>query len=220
MRNLDRFDPKLKVNVDVQVAANMLNEFDRWRKSHLTQPARVVIDEVSYLASAQTILYAGDALRAAATISDFIKESRRNRLSLDLCTQTPLELIPNIRDAAINVFWRDLAVSKDKTRSQIDFLLDCLQLEDPSLKDVVRNINNRGLLGKGYWFWYHKPSRSIGVIKPCPPTFYLIYKLTPLEAFKLYEKKFGKKILLKNWSQVKRLNAETIDFEDATLTAV
>jgi len=207
VRNLDRFAPKEKINIDAQVAANMLNEFDKWRKSHLSQPARTVIDEVSYLASSQVILYAGDALRAAATISDFIKESRRNLLSLDLCTQTPLELISNIRDAATNVFFRDLPTSKDKTRSQIDFLLECLQLEDPSIKNVVRDINNRGLLGKGYWFWYHQPSRGIEVIKPCPPTFYLIYKQTPYEIFKLYEKNTGEKILLENWEQVETIEA-------------
>lgn len=204
VRNMDRLDTKTNLNIDVQVATNMLVEFDRWRKSHLSQPARVVIDEISYLAASQVV--SGDSFRSGAVISDFVKESRRSRLSLEIATQRPLEVIPDIRDAATNVFFRELAMSKDKTRSQIDFLLDSLQLRDPSAKGVVRDINNRGLLGKRYWFWYHQPTRTIEVIKPCPPTFCLQdINMTPREIFKLYEKESGQKILLESWKQVKVL---------------
>ncbi|MEM2892572.1 MAG: ATP-binding cassette domain-containing protein [Candidatus Bathyarchaeia archaeon] len=59
--NLDRYDTVANMNVDVQAAANILVEFDRWRKSHPHGLARVVIDEVSYLASASVALYSGDA---------------------------------------------------------------------------------------------------------------------------------------------------------------
>jgi len=206
VRNLFRYDSRENVNIDVQVAANLLNKFDDWRKSNLTLPARVFIDEVSYLAPSQISLYAGDALRSGSTILDFIKESRRNRLSIDMATQMPLEILPNIRNAATNVFFRDLAVSSEKRRSQIDYLLDSLQLEDPTIKTVVRDINNRGLLGSGYWFWYHQPSRNIEVIKPSPPTFCLQDPdLTPRRVFKLYEKRTGEKTLLDSWEEVKRL---------------
>jgi hypothetical protein len=123
-----------------------------------------------------------------------------------MATQMPLEILPNIRNAATNVFFRDLAVSSEKRRSQIDYLLDSLQLEDPTIKTVVRDINNRGLLGSGYWFWYHQPSRNIEVIKPSPPTFCLQDPdLTPRRVFKLYEKRTGEKTLLDSWEEVKRL---------------
>jgi len=204
VRNLQRFDPATNVYVDAQIASNMLTQFDKWRKSHLSRPARVIIDEVHDIASAQVVLYARDALRTSATISDFIKESRRNRLGLCLATQRPLEIQPDIRDAATNVFFRGLASSKDKMRSEIDFLLDSLQLEDPSERSVVREINNRGIFRNvPLWFWYNQPSYSIEVIQPCPPTFCLQDpKKTPREIFKLYEKQSGKKVLLRNWSQV------------------
>jgi len=217
VRNLDRYYYKENVNIDVQITTNLLTQFDRWRKSHLSIPARVVFDEVSYLAASQIALYSGDAFHSGATISDFIKESRRDRISLELATQLPLEIIPDIRNAATNVFFRDLAASKDKARSQIDFLLESLLLEDPSVKGVIREINNRGLLGKGYWFWYHQPARSVEVVNPCPPTFCILdpdAEKTNREIFKLYEKQSGEKILLDSWKQVKTFKAEKVKLEE------
>ena len=167
---------------------------------------QVVIDEISYLASSQVVLYAGDAVRAAATISDLIKESRRSRLSMLLATQRPVEILPEIRDSATNVFFRELSMSRDKMRSQVDFLLDSIQIED-ALRDVVRTINNRGLLRKGkYWFWYNAAERDLDVIKPCPPTFSLQDpRLTPRALIRVYEKVSGKQVLLKSWNEVKSL---------------
>jgi len=210
VRNMDRYIASNDTNIDVEVASNLLIQFDQWRKSHLSQPARVVLDEVSYLASSRSILYAGDALRGGETLSDFIKESRRSRLSIECSTQRPLEIISEIRDAATNVFFRDLPSSKDKARSQIDFLLEGLQLEDPSIKGIVRDINNRGLLGKNFWFWYNHETRGIEVIKPCPPVCCLQdIALTPQKILHLYEKKSGEKILLNSWDQVKTISAES-----------
>jgi len=208
VRNLDRFDADANVNIDVQAASNLLVQFDKWRKGNLSIPARVVIDEVSYLAPSQISLYGGDALRSSSTISDFIKESRRNLLSVDLATQMPLEILPDIRNASTNIFFRDLALSRDKSRSQIDFLLDSLQLEDPTIKTVVRDINNRGTLGMGYWFWYHQPARRLEVVKPSPPLFCLQDpEKTPRELLKLYEKETAEKLLLDSWREVPRLKA-------------
>ena len=216
VRNMDRFEADANVNVDVQAASNLLSQFDRWRKGSLTLPARVVIDEISYLAASQLILYAGDAARSGATVSDFIKESRRNSLSIDVATQLPLEILSDIRNAATNIFFRDLSMSKDKARSQIDFLLDSLQLQDPTVRDVVASINNRGLLGKGFWFWYHQPAKRIEVVKPAPPTFCLQDPdLTPRQIFKLYEKETGEKVLLGSWAEVKRLEVTEEGGEDS-----
>ena len=192
VRNLDRYYGSENVNIDAQIAVSLLQQFDAYRKSHVKQSSRVFIDEISYLASAQVTLYGSDALRSGATISDFIKESRRNKCSIDTATQMPLEVIPEIRNAATNVFFRDLAMSKDKTRSQIDFLLDSLRLKEPAIRPVIKAINERGLLPKGYWFWYHQPTRDINVIKPCPPLFCLQDpNKTPRQLFKMYAKTPG-----------------------------
>ena len=214
VRNMQRFDLRNRVYIDAQVASNMLFQFDRWKKGN-SKPARVVIDEIHDIASAQAVLYAGDALRAAASISDFIKESRRNNLSIEVATQRPLEIIPDIQDAATNIFFRNLGMSKDKAKSQIDFLLDSLRLENPSEKVVVREINNRGVFRKThFWFWYHQPSYSIEVVYPCPPTFCLHDpKKTTREVFRLYEKKFGEKVLLRSWDEVPVLKAHTTQLQ-------
>jgi hypothetical protein len=166
----------------------------------------VVIDEVSYLAASQVVLYAGDALRAGATISDFIKESRRNRVSVDCATQMPVEIVPELRNASTNIFFRDLAISRDKMRSQIDYLLGSLQLSDDYLNEVLAEMNKRGALPKGFWFWFHQPKHAIQLIRPCPPTF-MLYDLnrSPKSLYKLYEKRFGQKILLESWKEVKEL---------------
>jgi len=205
-RNLDRYYRDKNINVDVQVATNVLSEFDRWRRGHLERPSRVVIDEVSYLAASQVVLYAGDALRAGATISDFIKESRRNRVSVDCATQMPVEIVPELRNASTNIFFRDLAISRDKMRSQIDYLLGSLQLSDDYLNEVLAEMNKRGALPKGFWFWFHQPKHAIQLIRPCPPTF-MLYDLnrSPKSLYKLYEKRFGQKILLESWKEVKEL---------------
>lgn len=203
VRNLDRGDLTTNTNVDVQVATQLLWHFDRWRKGHLTDPARISIDEISYLAPSTLNLFASDTQKSGATISDFIKESRRNFVSCDVGTQLPLEIINEIRTGATNVFFRKLATSKDKTRSQIDFLLECLQLEDPSMRNVVRDMNNRGVLPPHFWFWFNLESKRIRVIRPCPPTFALKdYKATPAKLLKLYEKHGGEKVLYDSWSDV------------------
>ena len=210
VRNLKRIEVEggREENIDAQVTTNLLAEFSRWRKSHVDMPARIVLDEISYIASSQVILYAGDSLRAGATISDVIKESRRDDVSVEFATQRPLEVPSEFRETT-NIFFRDLPMSRDKTRSQIDNIVDSIQLEDPSVRGVVRDINNRGLLKKGhYWFWYHQPTRTVEVVRPCPPTFLLQDKdKTAKKLFKLYEKETGQKVLLESWKQVKVLKA-------------
>lgn len=210
VRNLDRYDSAENVNIDVQVASNLLSCFDRYRKSHVSEGCRVVLDEISYLAPATISgMYGSDASRSASTISDFIKETRRNHLSFDMATQMPLEIITDIRNAATNVFFRDLALSKDKSRSQIDFLLESLQLEDSGVRAVVKDMNVKGVLPKGFWFWWQKQTRGIEVVKPCPPTFMpQDTKLTPRKIFEMYEKRCGEKILLKSWDDVPVLRGE------------
>jgi hypothetical protein len=208
VRNLDRFYLVENINVDVQIALTLLQEWDGWKKGQLKQSARVQLDELSYVAAASVILYGSDALRSGAAISDAIKECRRNNTSVDGSTQRPLEVIQDIRDAATNTFFRDLPISKDKTRSQLDFLLDSLKFKDPSIKAVIRDVNERGLLPKGYWFWHHEPTRTIDVINPCPPLFCLQDpKKTPKELFRLYEKTFPetRKLVLASWKDVPRI---------------
>ena len=212
VRNLDRYYTGKNVNIDVQNAISLLQQFDAFRKSNLRQYSRVFIDEISYLASAQVTLYGSDALRSGATISDYIKESRRNKSSVDMATQLPLEVLPEIRNSATNVFFRDLAMSKDKNRSQIDFLLDSIRLKEPAIRPVIKAINERGLLPKGYWFWYRAETRDINVINPCPPIFCLQDpSKTPRQIFKLYEKATGQKILLDSWKNVPQITAYRSD---------
>jgi len=212
VRNLDRLNNLTNENVDVQVTINLLASFDAWRKGNLTIPMRVMLDELSYLAPSQVMLYAGDASRSGATVSDFIKESRRDRLGLDASTQRPLEIITDIRDSSTNIFFRDLPTSKDKSKSQIDFILESCTLHDPSVRQVIKDINNRGLLSKDhYWFWYNRESRSINVIRPCPPTFCLQDpRRTPAQVIRLYEKESGETVMLSDWSEVKELPASQI----------
>jgi hypothetical protein len=202
IRNLDRVDAKS--NVDVQIATNVLNQFDTWRKNHLAIPARLFIDEISYLAPSQYAI--SDAYHSGQSVSDFVKEARRDRVSVDFATQLPLEILPELRNASTNVFFRNLAMSKDKSRSPIDFLLDSLQLKDTSIRAVAREINNRKMLGKGFWFWYHEAAGSLEIIRPCPPTFSIFdpeAKLSPRQIFKRYEKLSGEKLLLDSWNDVK-----------------
>lgn len=210
VRNMDRLFTGANINIDVQIATQMLALFDKWRKSNLNYPARVVIDEISYLAPSQVTVYASDAVRSGGMVSDFLKESRRSLLAIDVATQRPLEVLPEIRASAINVLFRDL--SKDKARSEIEFMLDSLQLKDPEIRDVVREINDAGKLRKFYWFWYHRPSRLIEVIKPSPPVFCLQDpRTTNLRLIKAYEKHSGQKVLLERWSEVPSVKAEEED---------
>jgi len=215
VRNLleERFDRDTNVSSDVQIATSMLGEFDEWRKGDLSIPARVFIDEVAALARSKISLYAKDILRSGETILDFIREGRRDRVSIDMATQMPLEILPNIRDAARNVFFRDLASSYDKRRSQIDFLVGSLQLKDPASRTVVTDINNRQLLGPNFWFWYHRPTRDINIIKPSPPTFCVQDPdagLSNQKIFHRYEKETGKEILLKSWDDVPHLETKHV----------
>jgi len=205
-RNLLRSDEKRYI--DVEAASNVLNEFDKWRKGNMGFPMRVVIDEISYMAASHAVKYATDKLFAGATVGDFIKESRRNAVALDAATQVPIEILPAIRNEATNIFFRKLAMSKDKTRSPIDFLLDSIQLKDDMLKPVIRDMNNRGVLPKHFWFWYNRESYSVDVIRPNPPTFCTFdpdAKKTPMEILQRYERLTGQRILLESWDKVKRL---------------
>jgi len=209
VRNLERYEGRANINIDVEIAATLLDIFNRWRKTNLRLPCRVFIDEVAMLARSRTVRYAGDAMRSGQTIEDFIKEIRRNRISLDIATQMPLEILPNIRRSATNVLFRDLSMSYDKSKSEIDFLLESLQLTEPEVRSAVREVNNRGTLGVGYWFWHHRPTRSIEVIRPSPPIFCHFdadAKMTSRQIFKAYEKQSGEKILLDSWDEVKRLS--------------
>lgn len=212
VRNMDRFLRNEKINIDIEVASSFIDIFDKWRKGRITQPARLIIDEVSYSAASQVVLYASDALHSQATISDLLKEARRSNLAVDLSTQRPLEVISDLRDSGTNIFFRELPKSKEKVRSQLDYLLDSIHLQDVSLREVIKELIEKGSLGKKYWFWYHQPTRKIRVIRPCPPTFCLQDpRRTALEVYKQYEKKFGEKILMDSWDKVSRIKAETVE---------
>lgn len=213
VRNLldERFDREANTSPDAQIAANMLGQFAIWRRGNISLPARVFIDEVVTLARSKISLYARDILRSGETLLDFIAEGRRNNVSIDLATQKPLEILPSIRDEATNVFFRELPMSRDKTRSQIDFLLESLQLNEPAIRPVVRELNNSGVLGTGFWFWYHRPARAINVIRPNPPSFCILDPERPktlksnYDIFRFYEKQTGDKVLLDSWDEVKEL---------------
>lgn len=215
VRNLDRLIQTSKTNIDVQISANLLHQYDAWRRGHLSDSARVVIDELSYVAPASLGgLYASDAQTSGSALSDFIKECRRNRLSVDGSTQLPLEIIPDIRNAWTNVFWRELAVSKDKSRSQIDFLLESMQLEDSSVKQIVRDLNNRGGLPENFWFWWNQQTKRIEVICPNPPSFCILdrdTKHTMKALYSKYEKESGEKLLLDSWDDVPILGSKAAD---------
>ena len=225
VRNLDRvirLGTKESENIDVQVAINILTKFDAWRKGDLTQSMRLLIDEMSYVAPSQVMLYAGDASRSGATISDFLKESRRDNCSIDGATQRPLEIITDIRDSSTNVFFRELPASKAKDKSQIDFILESILLYDPSVRPIVRDISNRGLLSKDhYWFWWNKQTRSINVIRPSPPTFCLQDpKKTSAQIIKMYEKETGEQVLLGSWDEVPTLTHAASDAHKEKVGAI
>ncbi|MEM2591781.1 MAG: hypothetical protein QXI60_04270 [Thermofilaceae archaeon] len=196
--------------IDVQVATRVIEAFDDWRKGHMSRPMRLVLDEVSYMATSYAVKHAMDKLVAGATITDFLKEARRNNVSVDAATQLPVEIIRGLRGAATNVFFRDLQAERSKIKSPIDVLLEELQLGDDTLKAIIRDMNVRGKLPKGLWFWYHQPKHDVQVIRPAPPTF-CIYdpeaKMSPLKIIREYEKQTGQKVLLKSWDEVKRIGS-------------
>jgi DNA-directed RNA polymerase subunit RPC12/RpoP len=197
--------------IDVEIATNMLLEFDKWRKGHMGRPMRVVLDEVSYMAASYAKTSVTDKIRAGGTITDFIKESRRNNVSVDAATQYPVEIVRELRNAATNVFFRGLQSAVTKARSPIDALLESIQLRDDQLKPVIRDMNNRGALPKHFWFWYHQPSYDINVIRPAPPTFAVFdpnAKMSMMEILREYEKQNpNQHILLKSWDEVKVVEA-------------
>ncbi|MEM3133918.1 MAG: hypothetical protein QXR32_07120 [Candidatus Caldarchaeum sp.] len=210
-RNLRR-EISDKVYIDVQVATRVIEAFDDWRKGHMSRPMRLVLDEVSYMATSYAVKHAMDKLVAGATITDFLKEARRNNVSVDAATQLPVEIMRGLRGAATNIFFRDLQAERSRLKSPIDVLLEQLQLKDEPLKPIIRDMNVRGALPKGLWFWYHQPKYDIQVVRPAPPTF-CIYdpeaKMSPLEIIRAYERETHQKILLKSWNDVKRLEAKS-----------
>ena len=215
VRNLSRVDENAKTNIDVEVATQLLHHFNVWRKNHMSIPMRVFIDEVSYLAPSQSAI--SDAYHSGQSLSDFAKEARRDHVAVELATQVPIEIMSELRNASTNVFFRDLAMNKDKARSPIDFLLESLQLKDQSLRFVARDINNRKMLKKGFWFWYHAAAGSLNIIKPCPPSFCIFdpeAKRAPKQIFKRYEKLTGSKILLESWRDVKVLGKRKVKEEE------
>jgi len=195
--------------VDAEVATALLDDYQEWCRE-TADSTRVVIDEVAEIAPSKLGRYGGDVLRSASAISNIVQESRRARIALDVATQRPVKVVPEIRDSATNVFWRDLSFSKIKARSQIDFLLGTLQLEDPALAGLLREMNRRKALREHQWFWYHQPTATVEVIQPTPPTF-CIYdpdaKKSNYDIFRHYEKRSGDKILLSSWTQVPRIEA-------------
>jgi acyl-CoA-binding protein len=208
VRNLDRFNIADNTNLDIQAVLPLLKQFDEWKKGHPKQSARVQLDELSYVAARQVTLYGSDALKSGAATSDYIKECRRNNTSFDGSTQKPLEVIQDIQDAATNIFFRNLPMNKDVSRSQIDCLLAGLKLKDASVRPVIRDINEKGSLPKGFWFHWNEDARAVEVVNPCPSGFCLQDTLrTQRQLFKRYDKKVnepqGKQnFLLDSWKDV------------------
>lgn len=187
-----------KQNINLQIAFNIINKFDGWRELNRSIPMRLFLDEISMMAPSQLALAGSDQALLGASLGDMLKKQRRKNLSIDASTQRPLDVITEFRDLATNILFRDLPQAGRAEQSEIDIVLKMMKLKNEILKESVKEINRKMLLrGTHFWFWYHAPASTIDLVWSCPPPHMLEdAKLDPEKLFGLYEKAFGKKLLV------------------------
>jgi hypothetical protein len=208
IRNLKRFDTVTKENADVQVSICMQPQFDDFRKDNPSVTAQLFCDELSALAPATPT--SPDTYDSGTLLKETIKDTRRNNLTVEGGTQQITDVNTEVRNNPRNLLWRNLPKCSDKTKSQSDLVLSMLQVEDESTLPIVRELNDKGRLLKGYfWFMlnYQKIPRQIEVIKFNPPPFMINDPFkSNYEIFAEYQKHSGRNdILLDSWNDVPKV---------------
>jgi hypothetical protein len=211
---------------DIQIATKLFSKFATFRQNSKFPSARIAVDEMSRLGGSQHNLAGGDTSRSSATLADTIKSLRGANTSIDGGTQKWSEISGEPKAEALNIFFRELPKTGDKTRSQRDLILDSLDLiEGRAEKELVARIMETKAFPREnhFWFWYNKHRGSVQVVRPNPPTFMINQpRKTNLEVFRAYEKfdadhslarLFGhENILLDSWDEVPKLSYKTSDY--------
>lgn len=210
IRNLGRFENR--TNIELALATALIDQFTKWRVAHKDFECRVQLDELAELGGAAQIRRGGSSeYMMGGQIISFLRQSRRKRLNADGSSQRIAEIMHEIREHSTNIFFRDLA------EEQMKVLGENLQLEQPSMFEVVKAMNVEGALSGTYlWWWYSRPLRTLNLIQPCPPThmaFDMQYSLR--EHFQACEDYTGVKILLEDPSECPVLPcSETVEKEE------
>jgi hypothetical protein len=204
-----------KTNRDIEIATIMMEKFDAFRQGFKSPSSRIVVDEASYLAPIIHARSGTATFQSSNVLSQLVKRVRKMYCSFDLGTQKWTEINPDVRAEATNVFFRELPKSSDKSSSQMDVVLNCLELkEGKAMREQLAQMMERGVLGDDFfWFWYNKKRHDIEVVKPTPPFFMINQpRKTNLEVFKAYEKFSGEKVLLDSWEDVPHLEYKPTDY--------
>lgn len=230
IRNLYRLNMKTKENFDVQVALCLLPQFDSFRKNNLSTSCRLFCDELSQIAPSTS--NSSDTYDSGILIKETIKDIRRDNASLDGSTQQITDVNTEIRNNVRNLFARNLPKTGDKSHSQLDIVLSSFQLEDDAVIPIVKALNDKGRLHKGFfWFWLnfdHVP-RKIDIVQFSPPVFTINDPdKTNREVFELYQKASDAgecqkvseiPILLPSWEKVPWITMPPIKFGRETLSS-
>jgi hypothetical protein len=220
-RNLYRYDTVTKENKDVQVALCLLPQIDKFRKNNLSKSFRLFCDEFSAIAPATS--NSPDTYDSGNLTKETVKDIRRDDGTIEGSTQQISDVNTELRNNVRNLFFRNLPKTGDKSRSQIDIVLSSFQVEDESVIPVIKDLNDKGRLRKGFFWVYldfdHVPKKP-QVVKFSPPCFAINDPgMCNRDVFELFQKKSvdpevlaeqpflknypgGQQILLKSWKDV------------------
>jgi hypothetical protein len=217
IRNLNRLNTLTKENADVQVAISLLPQFDSFRKNNPSVTSDLLCDELSAIAPSTSS--SPDTYDSGTLLKEMIKDIRRNAVSIRGGTQEITDVNTEVRNNARNLLWRGLPKGGDKSKSQQDIVLSSLQVDDEAIIPVLRELNDKGRLKKGYfWFYlnFDKIPRRVEIVQFSPPTFSINDPfLTNREVFEEYEEFSGQKVLLKSWKEVPEIRMATMKFGSA-----
>lgn len=218
-RNLlrkEKSDYEKETKPDIQVSTVLFDKFVTWRPNSKSPSMRIIADEMSRLCPVTHAVAGSDTSKSSATVSDAIKMLRGLNTSFDGGTQRFSEINPDARAEALNIFFRELPQSGDKSRSQRDIVLSSLELAAGRAEgELVAQVMERKVFPRDefFWFWWNKHRGSVQVVKPVPPTFMINQpKKTNLEVFREYERFSGKRVLLDSWDDVPHLNYEEDEY--------
>ena len=179
-----------KEDIDLEIGRRILDLFRAWRVTHLSTPVRVVFDELAEIAPRQIFIAGGDTYALRSQLSSMLRMHRHMSTPIDASSQRIGEIIGDIRDLSDNIFFKEIPKQLKREQSQLEALLEMLDLEDPSQEEAVRIIMRRGLLrGTWLWFWWNRLSRRINLVQSVPPPFSTRdHQTTHLEHFRAYAK--------------------------------
>ncbi len=154
---------------EIQVAVNMFDAFNSWRRNHAKIPFRLQMDEIKETGMGRPTMQEQGQL--GSLIESAVISARRFKFPMDFAGQVTQHASAMVRELTLNTIFKNLPVERSAMKSPLDILLDTLPAPDEE-KDAVRMLEESPVFGKTRLVFLHdRDNKNFNLLQAVPAPF-------------------------------------------------